>query len=73
MMSFGVSVPVYVCVCNALNDNALKSAAQGDVHSVSEVFRKCDARPRCGKCLHDVAELVEKVRADENAQRVAAE
>jgi len=63
---------MYVCICNALKDRQLAAAAQ-DAKSVGEVFRRCDARPQCGKCLPDVAELIETARARSPAMQLAAE
>jgi bacterioferritin-associated ferredoxin len=63
---------MYVCICNALKDRQLKTAATG-AKSVGEVFRRCEARPQCGKCLPDVAKMIEDVRSDHPALRLAAE
>lgn len=63
---------MYVCICNALKDRQL-SAAANDSKSVGEVFRRCDARPQCGKCLPDVAKMIEAARAEDAAHRLAAE
>ena len=54
---------MYVCICNALRDKELAAAAGDNVRSVAEVFRRCSARPKCGKCLPDVAEMIEAARA----------
>ncbi|MEK7265045.1 MAG: (2Fe-2S)-binding protein [Pseudomonadota bacterium] len=63
---------MYVCICNALSDRRLETAAT-DAKSVGEVFRRCDARPQCGKCLPDVAKMIEAARAQTPAMRLAAE
>ena len=55
---------MYVCICNALKDKELSGAARG-ARSVGEVFRRCGRRPQCGKCLPDIAELIERARAPE--------
>ena len=52
---------MYVCICNALRDKELASAANG-AKGVSEVFRRCGERPQCGKCVPDVARMVEAAR-----------
>ena len=64
---------MYVCICNALKDKAVAAAARGDVKSVSEVFRKCGARPQCGKCLPDVATYIESERDSKSSVLAAAE
>ena len=65
---------MYVCICNALREKEVEAAAGGDARSVADVFRRCNARPRCGKCLHDVAQKIEDARVNENGvQALAAE
>ncbi|NNE42154.1 MAG: (2Fe-2S)-binding protein [Marinicaulis sp.] len=65
---------MYVCICNALRDKELAEAASGDQISVHDVFRKCGTRPKCGKCVPDVAELIEQNRnASSNLSAIAAE
>lgn len=49
---------MYICICNALRDRDLASAADG-ARGVSEVFRRCGQRPQCGKCVPDVVRMVE--------------
>lgn len=63
---------MYVCICNALRDRELAEAARGETRSVAEVFRRCGRRPQCGKCLPDVARMIEDARALET-KIVAAE
>ncbi|MEL7491378.1 MAG: (2Fe-2S)-binding protein [Pseudomonadota bacterium] len=53
---------MYVCICNALKDKELAAAAKKDAVSVGDVFRRCGTRPQCGKCLPDVAKIIEKER-----------
>lgn len=62
---------MYVCICNALKDRQIKAEAS-DVKSVGEVFRRCGARPQCGKCLPDIAKMIEDARGCAHAA-VAAE
>lgn len=54
---------MYVCICNALKDKQLaEAAADPSVKSSACVFKRCDARPKCGRCLPDVAEIVSSVQ-----------
>ena len=55
---------MFVCICNALKDKELVEAAQGDVCNVAEVFKRCGRRPQCGKCLPDVADIIETVQIE---------
>ena len=54
---------MFVCICNALREKELAAAACGDARTVADVFRRCGRRPQCGKCLPDVAQLIEERRA----------
>jgi len=56
---------MYVCICNALKDREL-AAASNDARNVAEVFRRCGRRPQCGKCLPDVAKLIENSREQQS-------
>lgn len=64
---------MYVCICNALKDRDLAAAAGRDARSVADVFRSCGARPKCGKCLPDVAQMIEDARRPEDGLLLAAE
>lgn len=65
---------MYICICNALKDKELAAAAGDDARTVADVFRRCGSRPQCGKCLPDVAQMIEDARTLENGpQSVAAE
>jgi bacterioferritin-associated ferredoxin len=63
---------MFVCICNALRDRDLAEAA-GDARSVADVFRRCGRRPQCGKCLPDVAQMIEDARRCDRGSIVAAE
>ena len=63
-----------VCICNALREKELVAAVGGDARTVAEVFRRCGRRPQCGKCLPDVAQIIEDTRTLETGlQKLAAE
>lgn len=65
---------MYVCICNALKDRELAAAASDGARNVAEVFRRCGRRPQCGKCLPDVARMIETARDDARQEiRLAAE
>ncbi|MDA5194695.1 (2Fe-2S)-binding protein [Govanella unica] len=44
---------MYVCICNALSEKAVRSVAQreGGPSTTSEIFRCLGAAPQCGKCI----------------------
>lgn len=61
--------PLYICICNALRDKEL-AAASGEARCVADVFKRCGSRPQCGKCLPDVAQIIEDSRASENGSPI---
>ena len=64
---------MYVCICNALKDRELADAAD-DARTVADVFHRCGSRPQCGKCLPDVAQMIENANLSQNnIKSVAAE
>ncbi|MBY0423462.1 MAG: (2Fe-2S)-binding protein [Parvularculaceae bacterium] len=63
---------MFVCICNALRDRELKAAA-ADARGVAEVFRRCGKRPQCGKCLPDVAQMIEDACGADSRRTLAAE
>jgi bacterioferritin-associated ferredoxin len=66
--------PMYVCICNALRDKELKAAAADPaVREVGCVFKRCAAKPRCGRCLPDVAEMIAVSRTGPDGLATAAE
>lgn len=64
---------MYVCICNALKDRDLAAAARNEASSVADVFRRCGRRPQCGKCLPDVARMIEDARTELKGAPLAAE
>lgn len=63
---------MFVCICNALRDCELKAAA-ADARGVADVFRRCGKRPQCGKCLPDVAQMIDDGAASDPRRTLAAE
>ena len=55
---------MYICICNAIRENDLRTAAlscSGDADAVYETLGK---RPQCGQCLDDAAAMLIEVRED---------
>jgi bacterioferritin-associated ferredoxin len=51
-------VIVYVCICNAVNERAVREAVGRGCRTVGEVYRSCGARPQCGKCGVDIVRVI---------------
>jgi len=65
---------MFVCICNALREKDLQTAAADPaVKTAGCVFKRCDAKPRCGRCLPDVAEMIAVSRMGPDGLAAAAE
>jgi bacterioferritin-associated ferredoxin len=54
---------MYVCLCHGFTDRQVRSAvSEGGAGSTAQVFRHFEAKPRCGKCVPFVRELVEETK-----------
>jgi bacterioferritin-associated ferredoxin len=42
---------MYICLCNAVTDRAIRHAAGTPGCSVSDVYRALGCAPKCGKCV----------------------
>ncbi|MGF1456665.1 MAG: bacterioferritin-associated ferredoxin [Alphaproteobacteria bacterium] len=60
---------MYICICHALKERDVREVlSEGDL-SIAGVYKKLGCRPRCGKCLGMMAEIVAAQGADETASR----
>jgi bacterioferritin-associated ferredoxin len=65
---------MFVCICNALRDRELKAAAaEPSVRTAACVFKRCDAKPKCGRCLPDIADMIAATRLQTDELAAAAE
>jgi bacterioferritin-associated ferredoxin len=60
---------MYVCNCNGIRERDVLKAIEAGAERASEVFRHCQARPLCAKCVGDVQRMV---RSSEDSPRSAA-
>jgi bacterioferritin-associated ferredoxin len=49
---------MYVCLCNATTDREICAHVQGEGCTVSTVYRSLGIKPRCGKCVPFVRQLL---------------
>jgi bacterioferritin-associated ferredoxin len=52
---------MYVCVCNAITDRDVRAHADADGSTVSMVYRSLGRKPKCGKCVPLVRQLLRPV------------
>ena len=49
---------MYVCICNALSEAAIRDKAGAGARSVQEVYEALGVRPQCGKCIPVIRDMV---------------
>jgi bacterioferritin-associated ferredoxin len=52
---------MYVCLCNGFTDGQVRQVSTAACGSAAEVYRQLGVRPRCGKCVPMVREMVRRV------------
>jgi bacterioferritin-associated ferredoxin len=61
---------MYVCNCNGIREREVRAAIAGGAQRPSEVFKACDARPQCARCVCDMRQMLDDAQ---DALRFAAE
>ena len=61
---------MYVCNCNGIREREVRTAIQAGARRPAEIFRACDAKPQCARCVCDMRQMLER---QEEALRYAAE
>ena len=62
--------PVYVCNCNGIRERQVRAAIENGAQRPSEIFRACDSKPRCARCVCDMNKMIDD---QAEALRFAAE
>jgi bacterioferritin-associated ferredoxin len=52
---------MYVCLCNAITDRDFRAHAADENSTVSRVYRSLGTKPKCGKCVPYVRQLLRQV------------
>ncbi|MGA9342575.1 MAG: (2Fe-2S)-binding protein [Rhodanobacteraceae bacterium] len=50
---------MYVCICNAVTDHAIRDAARAGVATVGELSRRTGCGDGCGSCSDLAAEILD--------------
>jgi bacterioferritin-associated ferredoxin len=61
---------VYVCNCNGIRERQVREAIERGATRPSDVFRHCQEKPQCAKCVCDMRRMIQDCR---HAARYAAE
>lgn len=51
---------MYVCLCHGFTDRQVRAAVTEGAGNAQAVFRHFDSKPRCGKCVSTVRDLVDE-------------
>lgn len=54
---------MYICVCNAIRECELRSAARRQPGDVDAVYASLGKIPQCGTCLDDATDIILDERA----------
>jgi bacterioferritin-associated ferredoxin len=52
---------MYVCLCHAITDRDFRAHAECEGCTVSAVYRSLGTKPKCGKCVPFVRQLLRQV------------
>lgn len=54
---------MYVCLCHGLNDRQVRAAIdEGGAGNAAQVYQHYECKPRCGKCVSTVRDMVRAAR-----------
>src|SRR5690606_18168017 len=51
---------LYVCNCNGIREREVRAAIEAGARRPAEVFRACDSKPRCARCVCDMREMLDE-------------
>jgi bacterioferritin-associated ferredoxin len=54
---------MYVCNCNGIRERDVRAAAAAGASRPVEVFKACDAAPRCARCVCEMRRMLQAERA----------
>ena len=61
---------MYVCNCNGIREREARAAIDAGAARPADIFRRCQAHPRCAKCVCDMRCMIQ---ASTESLRIAAE
>lgn len=59
---------MYLCLCNAFTTRDVTAQVDNGCGSVASVYRGLGCRPRCGKCVADICQLIKDTVADRGSE-----
>ena len=56
----GLDPTMYVCNCNGIRERRARALIDAGATTPAQIFRGCDARPRCAKCVCDMRRMIDE-------------
>jgi bacterioferritin-associated ferredoxin len=50
---------MYVCNCNGIREREVRAAIEAGAKRPAEVFKACDAKPQCARCVCDMKQMID--------------
>lgn len=50
---------MYVCNCNGIREREARDAIDAGAARPADIFRRCQAHPRCAKCICDMRRMIQ--------------
>lgn len=51
---------MYVCNCNGIREREVRAAIEAGATRPAEVFKACDAKPQCARCVCDMKQMIDE-------------
>ena len=51
---------MYVCNCNGIREREVRAAIEAGATRPAEVFRACDAKPQCARCVCEMKQMIDE-------------
>lgn len=66
---------MYVCICNALNESAVRTALEsgGPGTSVAGIYRQLGCTPKCGRCVEGMRSYLDAAGCGSAPLKLAAD
>ena len=64
---------MYVCICNAVTESAIKQAVNDGARSLRELSFRTGCSTQCGRCVGVAREVMDEALADIGAPRSAVD
>jgi bacterioferritin-associated ferredoxin len=62
---------MYICICNAIRETDLRSAALGTDGDAEATYAALGKRPNCGQCLEKAGQILNEERSAASCDNLA--